>query len=109
MKKRYFVSLKSESFLISAGHYSLKIARQKAVAMKQKDGQNYEVFGVIWSTKELKRCPVCNKWFIDETKNKVKKRCSNHCTWLWWNRSRRKEAGHKRKTDKSEIMKETEC
>lgn len=42
----------------------------------------------------LKRCPTCKKWFVDETKNKSKERCSNHCTWLWWTRSRRKEAGH---------------
>lgn len=43
----------------------------------------------------LKRCPVCKKWFVDETKNKSQIYCTNHCGNLWWDRPRRKEAGHK--------------
>jgi hypothetical protein len=42
----------------------------------------------------LKRCPRCGKWFPDKTKNRSKKRCSAKCTARWWNRSRRREAGH---------------
>jgi len=42
----------------------------------------------------LKRCPQCNKWFYDRTRNKKRDRCSRHCTWLWWSRERRKEEGH---------------
>jgi hypothetical protein len=42
----------------------------------------------------LKRCPTCEKWFVDDTRNKSKERCSGSCTWNWWTRSRRKEAGH---------------
>jgi hypothetical protein len=45
--------------------------------------------------KRIKRCPICEKWFVDETTNRTKIRCSEHCTAVWWNRSRRKEAGHK--------------
>lgn len=44
--------------------------------------------------KLIKRCPLCKKWFVDESKNNNKLRCSEDCTWKWWNRSRRKEAGH---------------
>jgi hypothetical protein len=43
----------------------------------------------------LKRCPQCKRWFVDESKNKRKGRCSPHCTWNWWSRARRKQAGHK--------------
>lgn len=42
----------------------------------------------------LKRCPQCRKWFVDQTKNKKKDRCSKHCTWQWWSRDRRKKEGH---------------
>jgi len=44
--------------------------------------------------KRLKRCPQCMKWFVDDTKNKIKQRCSRHCTWQWWNRDRRKRSDH---------------
>ncbi|MCX5913656.1 MAG: hypothetical protein NTV04_17175, partial [Deltaproteobacteria bacterium] len=44
--------------------------------------------------KRLKRCPVCEIWFVDDTPNISKKRCGGHCTWAWWSRPRRKEAGH---------------
>ena len=43
----------------------------------------------------LKRCPQCMKWFVDDTKNKKKERCSPHCTWQWWSRDRRKESAHR--------------
>lgn len=39
----------------------------------------------------LKRCPKCLRWFVDNTRNKKKLRCSSHCTWQWWSRDRRKE------------------
>jgi len=42
----------------------------------------------------LKRCPQCMKWFVDDTKNKKKERCSPHCTWQWWSRDRRKKSKH---------------
>ena len=43
----------------------------------------------------LKRCPQCMKWFVDDTKNKKKERCSPHCTWQWWSRDRRKRSNHR--------------
>jgi len=45
--------------------------------------------------KRLKRCPQCKKWFVDETKNRMKVHCSEQCKWQWWNREKRSEAGHK--------------
>jgi len=45
----------------------------------------------------LKRCPQCGKWFVDASSNKNKSRCSMECTWKWWDRPKRKEAGHGRK------------
>lgn len=45
----------------------------------------------------LKRCPQCGKWFVDTSSNKNKSRCSMECTWKWWDRPKRKEAGHGRK------------
>ncbi len=41
----------------------------------------------------LKRCLRCRRWFVDRTKNKAAKRCSTSCTWKWWDRARRREAG----------------
>lgn len=43
----------------------------------------------------LKRCPKCLRWFVDDTRNKQKLRCSPHCTWQWWSRDKRKKARHK--------------
>ena len=43
----------------------------------------------------LKHCPQCRKWFVDETRNKKKERCSDRCTARWWNRDRRKTARHR--------------
>lgn len=45
--------------------------------------------------KRLKRCPQCMKWFVDDTKNRIKERCSPHCTWQWWSRERRKRSNHR--------------
>jgi hypothetical protein len=42
--------------------------------------------------KRLKSCPVCKRWFVDTSKNRATARCSESCTWRWWNRERRKEA-----------------
>lgn len=45
----------------------------------------------------LKRCAVCHIWFVDQTDNRRKDRCSSACTTVWWSRSRRIQAGHKLK------------
>jgi hypothetical protein len=42
----------------------------------------------------LKRCAVCKRWFVDETRNKSQLRCSTSCTVAWWTRQRRQESGH---------------
>ena len=47
----------------------------------------------------LKRCSQCKRWFVDETRNHKKERCSDRCTWRWWNWARRqKKHGKGRKT-----------
>jgi hypothetical protein len=45
--------------------------------------------------KRLKRCPQCKKWFVDETKNRMKVNCSEQCKWQWWSREKRWESKHK--------------
>ena len=40
--------------------------------------------------KKLKRCPECRLWFVDDTKNTIKSRCSRKCTNRWWSREFRK-------------------
>ena len=42
----------------------------------------------------LKRCPECRKWYVDETMNAGKVRCSTSCTNKWWTLERRRKAGH---------------
>lgn len=42
----------------------------------------------------LKRCQFCQIWFVDTSKNRSTARCSDPCTWKWWDRNRRKSAGH---------------
>jgi predicted RNA-binding Zn ribbon-like protein len=42
----------------------------------------------------LKRCPVCQTWFVDTTRNKSMLRCSRECTLRWWDYNQRKKAGH---------------
>ena len=46
--------------------------------------------------RRLKRCAeeACGKWFVDYTRPGNGRRCSKECTWRWWNRNRRQEAGH---------------
>jgi len=45
--------------------------------------------------KRLKKCLNCRKWFVDDTRNRQKERCSKECTWKFWSWTKRKEAGHK--------------
>jgi hypothetical protein len=42
----------------------------------------------------LKKCAVCYRWFVDQTRNKSRLRCSPPCTAAWWTRERRKQSGH---------------
>jgi len=44
----------------------------------------------------LKRCPVCNRWFVDHTKRGNKARCTARCTTRRWSWEERKRAGHRR-------------
>jgi hypothetical protein len=55
----------------------------------------WEIFHRHIDLTRLKNCPVCNKWFVDHSKNKGKTRCSARCTWQWWSWEARKKAGHK--------------
>lgn len=43
----------------------------------------------------LKRCPECQTWFADKTRNGSMIRCSTPCTNKWWTIERRRKAGHK--------------
>lgn len=36
----------------------------------------------------LRRCPVCARWFLDETRNRSARRCSRRCTIAWSNTQR---------------------
>jgi len=53
---------------------------------------------LLWKIREeealdrVKRCPQCQRWFVDETRNKSAARCSAGCTARWWDRSRRRAA-----------------
>jgi hypothetical protein len=49
----------------------------------------------------LKRCQRCQDWFVDTAKNKSTTRCSAWCTARWWNRTRRKQQGHKQSTKRT--------
>jgi hypothetical protein len=46
------------------------------------------------SPERLKCCAQCGRWFVDQTRNNIRLRCSRACTWRWWSRERRREAGH---------------
>jgi hypothetical protein len=48
-----------------------------------------------WVLHRLKRCPQCERWFADESKNVTGVRCSTACTNRYWNRARRRAANHK--------------
>ncbi len=43
----------------------------------------------------IKRCPQCNQWFVDDTKNRSMVRCSPSCSRKWWTVDRRRAARHK--------------
>ena len=47
----------------------------------------------------LKRCPICQDWFVDLTSDTRKARCSQECTNRWWSYSKRKEADYPRFKD----------
>lgn len=38
----------------------------------------------------LKECRQCGQWFVDLTRNRTKKQCSETCANRWWNRERRR-------------------
>ena len=42
----------------------------------------------------VKQCVQCASWFVDVTTNNQAQRCSPHCTYTYWNRTRRKAAGN---------------
>ena len=46
------------------------------------------------SPERLKCCPLCGRWCVDQTRNNTRLRCSLACTWRWWSRDRRRQAGH---------------
>jgi hypothetical protein len=48
----------------------------------------------------FKRCEKCRAWFVDESRNGVKRFCSRPCADLWWTRDRRKKAGAKTRRKK---------
>jgi hypothetical protein len=49
----------------------------------------------IKELRRLKLCAVCERWFVDHSKNVTALRCSAPCTRKYWNRARRRAAGHK--------------
>ncbi len=60
----------------------------------------YHVARLLWGTLlhadrvRLKQCDTCQRWYVDVTKNKKKRWCSESCKWKWWSRRRRYEADH---------------
>lgn len=61
-------------------------------------GPHAEVVRYLWEWfghpewRRLKRCPECEKWFVDTTRPRNAQRCGNICTWRWNNRSRAAQA-----------------
>lgn len=49
-----------------------------------------------WASR-LRRCRTCTLYFIDQTRNGTKLRCSPQCTARHWNRPQRRNAGHTRR------------
>lgn len=45
--------------------------------------------------KRFRRCPACQRWFVDDTSNRRKQRCSSKCSGTYWNRGRRRESKRK--------------
>ena len=46
--------------------------------------------------RRLKRCPVCETWFVDVTRPGNSQRCSRKCTWTVSNRLRAAPKGPRR-------------
>jgi hypothetical protein len=44
----------------------------------------------------LKQCRQCRYWFVDLTRSRSKKQCSERCANRWWTRSRRREGSERR-------------
>jgi len=77
-----------ETGRIEAGHQSETEAEGALCALWQ-----FYFQGDAW--KRLKRCPECRIWFVDETRNAKKTRCTRRCTNKWWSRKWRKETKNK--------------
>jgi hypothetical protein len=73
---------------IEAGHQSTTEAEGALCALWQ-----YYFHGKGFL--RLKRCPECRTWFLDDTRNAKKIRCSKRCTNKWWSRKWRKETKNK--------------
>lgn len=57
----------------------------------------YLLWRFFWGERDrdrLKRCPECQIWFVDTTRNGSMKRCSTACTNKWWTLERRQQARH---------------
>jgi hypothetical protein len=54
----------------------------------------YRYFFEQQDRRRLKRCPECNHWFVDKTRNGSMVRCSTSCTNKWWTLERRRAACH---------------
>ncbi len=72
----------------------------------------YQVARLLWATLHypdrvrLKQCDTCQRWYVDVTKNRKKQRCSESCTHKWWNRKRRRAAGHQHQREGTPRKKE---
>ena len=80
-----------------------KGARQTLLAFAPQMRSRWNVYRatqLLWAVLQhpgrarLKRCPACKQWFVDSVKNSTKQYCSTGCKWKWWDRERRREAGH---------------
>jgi len=91
--------LQSGSIKIRAGHAPNPTLEQMATYYL------WEYFFRNNGWERLKQCPRCGKWFVDDSRNKKKERCSLHCTNRWWSWGRRKEAGHGGRKKRSESKK----
>jgi hypothetical protein len=80
--------LQSGSIKIRAGHAPNPTLEQMATY------HLWEYFFRNNGWERLKQCPQCGKWFVDDSRNKKKERCSVQCTDRWWSWGRRREAGH---------------
>jgi hypothetical protein len=96
---------KTGAIKIEAGRSPISIdgfaAYLETGRIERKTDYTEEALWLIWEIyfreiglERLKRCPQCQHWFVDRTRNKQKERCSQRCTWQWWSWSKRKEEGH---------------